>query len=59
MQPPRRLRGGFFLGDGAGEGAAFVAEEFAFKKRFGERGAVKRDEGLILARAVIVNGAGG
>jgi len=28
---PSRLRGGLFSGDGAGEGAAFVAEEFAFR----------------------------
>ena len=30
----------FLLGHGAGEGAAFMAEQLAFEQRFGERGAV-------------------
>ena len=47
----------FLLRDGAGEGAALVAEEFAFEERFGEGGAIERDEGTRFARAVEVDGA--
>jgi hypothetical protein len=46
------------LGDGAGEGAAFVAEEFAFEQAGGDGGAIHFDKGVVVARAEIVNGAG-
>ena len=36
---------------GAGEGALFVAEQFAFDQRFGQRGAVDGDERPLPARA--------
>ena len=54
----RDLEEAFLLGDGAGEGATFMAEEFAFKERFGEGGAIERDEGARFARAVEVDSAG-
>ena len=44
--------------DGAGEGAFFVAEDFAFDERFRDGGAVDGDEGPRLARAEVVKGAG-
>ena len=47
-----------FLADGAGESAAFVAEEFGFEKTTGNGGAIDFDEGAIAARAEIVDGAG-
>jgi len=47
-----------FLADGAGEGAALVAEEFGFKKTAGDGGAIHFDEGAIAARTEIVNRAG-
>jgi len=43
------------LTDGAGEGAAFVAEQFAFETRFGESGAIECDEGRAFARTVEVD----
>ena len=46
-----------FLVDGAGEGAAFVAEEFGFEQAGGNRGAIHFDEGALFARAEIVDGA--
>src|SRR6266436_2383348 len=49
----------FLLTDGAGEGAAFVAEHFAFEKRFGESGAIECDEGARFAWTVEVDSAGG
>ena len=42
----------------AGEGAAFVAEQFAFQQRFGNGGAIDGDERRVGAVAVLVNGAG-
>ena len=45
-------------GLGAGEGAAFVAEQFAFQQGFGDGGAVDGDEGRFGAVAVLVDGAG-
>ena len=42
----------------AGEGAAFVAEDFAFHQRFGNCGAVDGDEGTGGARRKFVNAAG-
>ena len=42
----------------AGEGAFFVAEEFAFEQVFGDRRAVDGDERLVHAGAVLENGAG-
>ena len=42
----------------AGEGAAFVAEQFAFQQGFGNRRAVDGDERRVGAVAVLVNGAG-
>jgi hypothetical protein len=47
-----------FLTDGAGEGAALVAEEFGFEKTAGNGGAIDFDESAIAARAEIVDGAG-
>ena len=44
--------------DGAGEGAAFVAEELRFQQVFGDGAAVDGDERLLGARAEIVQGAG-
>jgi hypothetical protein len=37
--------------DGAGEGTTFVAKEFAFDERFGNRRGIQRDEGLPFAPA--------
>ena len=48
-------RGGL---DRAGEGAAFVAEQFGFEQGFGNRGAVDRDEFATCPRAVVVDRAG-
>jgi len=45
-------------GDGAGESAAFVAEQLGLKKVFGQGGAVDDDKGLVFALAVMVNGLG-
>ena len=42
----------------AGEGAAFVAEQFALQQRFGNGGAVDRDERRVGPIAVLVKGAG-
>ena len=42
----------------AGEGAAFVAEQFAFQQLLGDGGAVDREERLLAAVAVMINGAG-
>ena len=42
----------------AGERASFVAEQFAFQQLFGNGGAVDREERLLAAVAVMVNGAG-
>jgi len=44
--------------DGAGEGAADVAEEFGLNEGFAEGGAVDGDEGVVFAVAVVVDGAG-
>jgi hypothetical protein len=44
--------------DGAGEGAALVAEELAFDQAGRDRGAVDLDEGLAAARGAEVEGAG-
>ena len=48
----------FFLRGGAGEGALFVAEQFALQQGFGNGGAVDGDEGLFGARAVAMQGIG-
>ncbi len=40
---------------GVGEGSLLVAEQFAFQQRFGDRGAVDRDERLVAAAAEIVD----
>src|SRR5208282_347605 len=42
----------------AGERAAFVAKEFAFKQLFGNRGAIDRKKRLLTAVAVMINRAG-
>src|SRR6266540_763797 len=42
----------------AGEGAAFVAEQFALQQRFRDGGAVDGDEGRLRPVAVLVDGAG-
>ena len=53
--------GGFelagFAFDGAGEGAFFVAEEFAFEETFAEDGAVEGEEGAFGAVAGAMDGA--
>ena len=41
----------------AGEGAALVAEELALEQRLRDRGAVHDDEGLVAARAELVDRA--
>jgi len=43
---------------GAGECAAFVAEQFAFQERLGDGGAIDGDERRVRAVAVLVNRAG-
>ena len=45
------------MSDGAGEGAALVAEKFTFEQAAGDGGAVELDERAVLAAAAIVNGA--
>jgi len=47
-----------FLADGAGEGAALVAEQFGFEQAAGNGGAIDFDEGPVAAGAEIVDGAG-
>jgi hypothetical protein len=42
---------------GAGEGAALVAEQFGLQQVFRDRRRVQRDEGLLRARAVLVQRA--
>src|ERR1700732_127664 len=49
----------FFLGNGAGECALFVAKQFALQQSFGKGGAVQGYKRLSFSRAVVVNGAGG
>src|SRR5262249_24894473 len=44
---------------GAGEGAAHVAEERGLEERLGNGATVFADERLLLARAVVMDGAGG
>ena len=46
------------LHGGAGEGAAFVTEEFAFEELFGDGGAIDSEERLGAAIRVVINGAG-
>ena len=53
----RDLEQALLVGVRAGEGAAPVAEELALEQRVGQRGAVLRDEALVLARARVVDGA--
>ena len=48
----------FALVERAGEGAFFVAEEFAFDEVFGDGGAVDLDEGSAGAGALAIEGAG-
>ena len=43
---------------GAGESAAFVAKQFGFDERFGDRRAVDIDKGGVAAWALIVDGLG-
>ena len=45
-------------GLGAGEGAAFVAEQLALQQRLGNGRAIDGDERLVGAVAVLVDGAG-
>jgi hypothetical protein len=47
-----------FLADGAGEGAFFVAEQFAFEEVFRDGGAVDADVIVLAAQAQAVQGAG-
>ena len=61
IQENRALIGDFkfapFLGDGSGECAFFVPEQFALEQRLGQCCAVYGDEWLIRAGAVVVDGA--
>ena len=43
---------------GAGKCALLIAEEFALQQRFGDGRAIDRYEGLAIARAALMNGAG-
>jgi hypothetical protein len=52
------LEAALALGDGAGEGAFFVAEELAFDEVFGDGGAIEGDEGAGVAGAFAVERAG-
>jgi hypothetical protein len=56
--PVRQLEAAALLGDGAGEGALFVAIQFALQEARGDGRTVQLDEGAALARAQVVNGAG-
>src|SRR5258708_2957099 len=47
----------FLLTDGAGECSFLVPEQLAFQKRFRQRGAVQGHKRLILAGAILMNGA--
>ena len=47
-----------FCDAGVGEGALFVPEQLAFEQRFGDGGAVDRDERLGLAQALVVQRLG-
>src|SRR5260370_39924895 len=47
-----------FLTDGAGEGAALVAEELGFEQTARNGGAINFNEGAIAARTEIMDGAG-
>src|ERR1700730_5478313 len=49
----------FFLGNGAGECALFVAKQFALQQSFGKGGTVQSYERLRSSWAIVVNGAGG
>ena len=53
----RQLEAADPLGDGSGEGAALVAEEFALQQSRRNGGAVHGDEGVVAACAALVNGA--
>jgi hypothetical protein len=53
-----QLEAADFLAYGAGERAAFVAEEFRLEKAGGNRGAIDFDESAFAPRAAIVDGAG-
>ncbi len=52
-----QLEAAKFLRDGAGEGAALVAEQLGFEQAGGDCGAIDFDEGAIAARAEIMDGA--
>ena len=45
-------------GDGAGEGALFMAEQFGFQQIVRDRRAIDRNEGLVGARGLLVDVAG-
>src|SRR5260370_38091972 len=47
----------FLLTDGAGECSLLVPEQLTFQKRFRQRGAIQGQKGLILAGAILMNGA--
>src|SRR5690606_10478825 len=53
----RRLEPAGALLHRAGEGTLLVAEELALEQRLAQRAAVHRDERLVLARTVVVDGA--
>ena len=59
VPPLGQLEHALLVGDGAGEGAADVAEELALEEVLGERGAVDGDEGVVAAGALEVDGPGG
>ena len=53
-----QLEAADLLGDGAGEGAFFVAEQLALQQARGDGRTVQLDEGTALPRAQLVQGAG-
>ncbi|MNZ79670.1 hypothetical protein D3C78_982800 [compost metagenome] len=61
IEEHRAAIGVFQLADalalGAGEGAAFMAEQLGFEQGFGNRRAVERNEGFVGARAEVVQAA--
>src|ERR1035438_6297335 len=53
-----QLKAADTLGNGAGEGAFFVAEHLTLQQAGGNGGAVELDEGALAARAQVVDGTG-
>ena len=62
VEKERAAVGGFeiadLVADGAGEGAAAIAEEFGFDQGVGDGAAIDGDEGLVARDAVVVDRPG-